>query len=153
AVAKVLAVFSPGNQGQSLSAGTWIGRGSFVVLVDHFAARQEEECTENCAEGHGRSGQDRSFIAPLREETSNGRADEKAESERDSDQRERFCTIFGFGDIADVGLGDGEIAGGCAVNGSRQKEQPDVARKSKDQETGKRSGLADEQDGTASAAV
>ena len=30
--------------------------------------------------------------------------DQKAHAKRDSDQRERFCSLLGFGDIRDVSL-------------------------------------------------
>ncbi len=103
---------------------------------------------------HGRRQPDRRGVAHvLRQIAAHERAEEEAHPERDADQGEGFGAVLGGGLVGDVGLRQGEVAGGQAVDHPGREDHPQGPGVGHEREAQQRANLADEQHRLAAGAV
>jgi hypothetical protein len=81
------------------------------------------------------------------DEAAQGRADRQAEREGQGGRAQAFGPLARLGDIADIGLGGREVAGGDAVQHAGEVDDPDARGKGDDHVTQERAQLGDDQDG------
>ena len=89
------------------------------------------------------------MIAKLGQIAGDGRADQKTQSKCNSNDPERFRSIFRPRHIRNVSLGNAEIARGQPIDDPGEKHNPQAARRSQDQKANERPHLADQQNGPA----
>src|SRR3954471_17280189 len=128
---------SAGRDGRYLFGGE--RRRGLGGVGDCGYRRQQERGSENAHEGEPGRAEDRNVVPVVRRQVARrARSEHESDSECDSDQPESAHALLGRRDVGDVGLRDGEVAGGEPVDRAREEDHPQVVRGSENEEPGER---------------
>src|SRR5579859_1220648 len=113
-----------------------------MLFVQAFG--QKAKAPHECKQNDERRRQKRRAIIDSGQQTTNGRAEDKANAREATDQAKVFAAFLRLGNVRNIGKEDTKVAAGQTIDDAAHKENPDGAAKTKEQVAKRRAKQANE---------